>query len=254
MTTNGTTPPIDAWQVESMRVTVFPSNVVPIEQSWWDQIVGVPAETVTSRAKAGQYQAEGDFEARRLTLQIQPGRIDWSVTPIINAGEEFTSVPVLGPFPDVITSLSKVVSPWLPLAPDVKRLAFGATLLQPVENVRSGYGLIQNYLQRFHPDLEGASDFLYQINRPRPSGTHLPGLSINRLMRWSVQVAKRVMLTLGGEGAATRTLGDEAACRLELDINTAPDFPGLLPGYQLALLLQETTDLGREIAEKGDVR
>ncbi len=252
MTTNGSTPPLDAWQVESMRVTVFPSDVVPVEQSWWDDIIGVPAETVTSRSKAGQYQAEGDFEARRLRLQIQPGRIDWSVTPIIKAEDELT--PVLGPLPDVLTSLSKVVSPWLSLASEMKRLAFGATLLQPVENGPAGYALIQKYLHRLHPDLDGASDFFYQINRPRPSGTQVPGLRINRLMRWSVQVAQRMALTLGGGGAVTRNLGEETACRLELDINTAPDFPGLLPAEHLTVILHEMMEFGREIAQKGDVR
>lgn len=256
MTTNGNTPPpIDAWQVESMRVTVFPGDVVPLEQSWWDDAVGVPAETVTSRPKTGQYQAQGDFEARRLTLQIQPGRIEWNVTPIVKVEEELAGLPVLGPFPDVLTSLSKVVSPWLPLAPDLKRLAFGATLLQPVEHVGAGYVLLKKYLQTIRPDFDGASDFYYQINRPRTAETPIPGLRINRLMRWSVQVAQRMTLVLGGgAGTITRALGEEAACRLELDINTTPDFPGVFMREHRGAVVQEMMDLGREIAQKGDVR
>ena len=254
MATNGSTPPLDAWQVESMRVTAFPSDVVPVEQSWWDDIIGVPAEAVTSRPKVGQYQAEGDFEARRLRLQIQPGRVEWSVTPITKAEDELTGLSVIGPLLDVDTSLLKVVNPWLSLAPEMKRLAFGAILLQPVENVPAGYGLIQKYLHRLHPDLDGASDFSYQINRPRRSGTQVVELTINRLMRWSVQVTQRMVITMTGGGAVSRSLGEDAACRLELDINTAPDFPALLPAEHLTAILHEMMEFGREIAQKGDVR
>src|SRR5712691_4605478 len=226
MTTNGNTPPLDAWQVESVRVTAFPRDVLSVEQlSWWDDVVGYAPETVVSRPKTGQYQAHGDFEGRRLTLQVQPGRIEWSVSPITKAEDEESGLPVIGPFPEVITSLSKVVVPWLPQAPALRRLAVGGILLQPVADTRAGYALVQKYLPRARFDLEGASDFFYQINRPRPSTTGIQGLRINRFMRWSVQVARRMTLTLGGGGAVARTLGEEAACRLELDINTAPDFP-----------------------------
>jgi hypothetical protein len=44
------------------------------------------------------------------------------------------------------------------------------------------------------------------------------------------------------------------ACRLELDINTAPDFGGVLPADRLEALLKEMVAFGREIAEKGDLR
>ncbi len=254
MTTNGSTPPIDAWQVESMRVTAFPGDVVAADRlSWWDDVVGFPPEAVVSRPKAAQYQAHGDFEGRRIALQIQPGRIEWSATPVIKAEDELSNVPTLGPFPDVIASLLKVVVPWLPMSPVLKRLAFGAVLLQPVENGLAGYVLIQKYLQTMRPDLDGASEFFYQINRPRPSATQIRGLRINRLMRWSVQVAQRMTLTLGAGGPEARTLGEEAACRLEFDINTTPDF-GVLPADHLGAVLQEMTELGREIAQKGDVR
>lgn len=252
MTTNGSTPPIDAWQVASMRVTAFPSEVLPLERlSWWDDVVGFPPETVVSRPKTGQYQAYGEFEGRRLVLQIQPGRIEWSVNPVVKAPEEDSDL--LGPFPEVLTSLSKVAAPWLPQAPAMTRFAFGVVLVQPVDNARAGYVLIKKYLPGVVIDPEGSSDFFYQINRPRRSTTRIDGLRINRLTKWSVQLAQRVVMTLGADGVATRIMGEEAACRLELDINTAPGFDRVLPAEHLGALFQELIDLGREIAQKGDV-
>jgi hypothetical protein len=256
MTTNGSTPPVDAWQVESVRVTAFPSEVVPVERiSWWDDIVGVPPETVVSRPKTGQYQTQGEFEGRRLVLQIQPGRIDWNVSPTVQVAEEDPKIPLLGPFTDVIASLTKVVASWLPQAPPIKRVAFGAILVQPVENRRAGYVLIKKYLPGVAIDPDGSSDFFYQINRPRPSTTPIgDDLRINRLSKWSVQVAQRVTVTIDSGGIEGRAFAEEVACRLEVDINTAPDFSGVLPSEQLVPLLQEMTELGREIAQKGDVR
>jgi len=253
MTTNGSTPPFDAWQVESMRVTAFPAEVVPLVRlSWWDDVVGSPPEIVISRPKTGQYQAQGDFEGRRLALQIQPGRIEWRTTPVPKAAED--DILLLGPLPEVLISLSKVVAAWLPQAPALVRLTFGVVVVQPVENVRTGYALLQKYLPCVRLDLDAAvSDFLFQINRPRPSTTHV-GFRMNRLTKWSVQIAQRVIVTLETGGIATRTLGEQTACRLELDINTAPDIETPLPAEQLGALLRELSDLGREIAQRGDVQ
>lgn len=253
MTTNGTMPPVAVWQVASMRITVFPREVVPTERlSWWDDVVGFPPETVVTRPKTGQYQALGEFEGRRLTLQIQPGLIDWSVSPLVKAAEEDPDI-LVGPFPDVLASLAKVAAPWLPSAPALTRFAFGAILVQPVENVRGGYVLIQRYLPSVVVDPDGSSDLFYQINRRRTSTSQIEGLRINRLSKWSVQVAQRVTVTLGTDGVAARTLGQEVGCRLELDINTAQDSASALPAERLVALLQELTDLATEIAQKGDI-
>ena len=254
MTINGSTPPIDAWQVEFMRITAFPGEVVPIERlSWWDDVVGFPPEAVVSRPKAGQYQAHGDFEGRRLALQIQPGRIDWNMSPAAKSPED--DFALLGPFPEVLTSLARVATAWLPQAPGLKRIALGTVLVQPVADVKTGHVLIQKYLPNARIDLEGpVLDFLFQINRPRMSTTGILNLRMNRLTKWSVQVAQRVTIMLGQGGVVARTLGEEAVCRLELDINTSQDFGPVLPAEHLGALLREMIDLGREIAQKGDVR
>jgi len=255
MPNNGTMPPIEAWQAESLRFTAFPSEIVSTEQlSWWETSVALPPEAVVSRPKTGQYQAYGDIEGRRLTLQIQPGRIEWSVKPIVKADDEQLDVPMLGPFTEVLGSLSKVVSSWLAQAPALNRLAFGAVLSQSVENPRQGLLLLQKYLPSVTIDPDGSSDLFYQINRPRLS-LRVDGLRMNRLSKWVLQVAQRVTLVLGAPNETVQRASDfEASCKLELDMNTAPDFGRALPAEHLGALLQETIDLGREIAQKGDVR
>jgi hypothetical protein len=253
---NGNLPPLDVWRPESFRFTAFPTDIVPSEQvSWWDALVSVPAETVVSRPKAAQYEAQGEFEGRRLSLQIQPGRIEWNLKPIVKAvtPDEQFNVAMLGTFSEALASLSRIVSSWLPQAPALNRLAFGAIAFQPVDTGSMGNILIQKYLPGLSIDPEGSSDLFYQINRPR-SSTNVSGLRFNRLSKWSVQVAQRINLVLGGPSAVQRTIDFEAACKLEVDINTFPDFGASLPPGLLTTLLQEMSALGCEIAQKGDVR
>ncbi len=217
MTTNGSTPPLDAWRVETGRVTAFSNEVLQVEgNTWWNDVVGAAPEAVVSRPKTGQYQTRGEFEGRRLALQIQPGRIDWAVAPVVKTEEEDPSLPLLGPFTEVLASLTKLVTAWLPQAPPIKRLAFGAVLVQPVENLRAGYVLIRKYVRGLDIDPENSSDFLYQINRPRQATTPIHGLRINRLSKWSVQLAQRVTVTVEQGGISGRAFGDEVACRLAL--------------------------------------
>jgi hypothetical protein len=249
-------PPVDSWHVGSTRVTAFTAEPTRAEGlSWWIDLVGYPPETVASRPRAGLHQEEGEFEGRRLSLQVQPERIDWNLAPVVKITEEEpASLPLAGPFPEVLGSLLKIATRWLPVAPPITRLAFGAVLAQPVEDRRTGYVQIAKYLHSLTLDPDGSSDFLYQINRPRPSKVGVEGLRVNRLSKWSVLLFQRFSVTLGKTAITTVGLASgDSACRLEVDINTAPEFEGVLPVDRLSAILQELVDLGREIAEKGDI-
>ncbi len=43
------------------------------------------------------------------------------------------------------------------------------------------------------------------------------------------------------------------ACRIEIDVSTAADFPDELPREKLATILRELVNLGKEIASRGDI-
>jgi len=251
-----TLPTVDSWQVLSMRLTAFPAEAIKTEgQSWWPDLVGYDPETVVSRPKAGQYRAEGEFEGRQLLLSVRADRIDWNLAAIGKAPEEESAtLPLSGSFPEVLGSFIKIANPWLAVSTPITRLAFGGVLVQPIENRRSGYVRIGGYLPSVALDPDGSSDFLYQINRPRPSKTGIESLHINRLTKWSVLLFHRFSVALQKTAITTVGLGSgDSACRLEVDINTAPDFEGVLPAEKLPDILQELVDLAREIATKGDI-
>jgi len=251
-----TLPPLDAWQVSGMRVTAFPAEPTKIDApSWWIDLLGHPPETQVIRPKIGQRQEEGEHEGRKLSLQVQPERIDWVLSPVVKLSEEEPeNLPLAGPFPETLNSFLEVVMRWLTMCPPLTRLAFGAVLAQPVKDRQTGYLHIAKYLHHIRLDPE-SSDFFYQINRARPSRTGINDLRINRLSKWSVLLFQRLTVTLEKTSAkAVEYTGLQSACRLELDINTAPDFPGgTLPQDRLSEVLDELVGMANEIAALGDV-
>ena len=162
-------------------------------------------------------------------------------------------LPLIGPFPKSLESFVPLMRNWLNSCLPVVRVAFGAILLQPVKTQQEGYQLIAEYLPSVKLSPGESSDFSYQINRPRDSKTGIPNLRINRLTKWSVAqyFERRVPMAPG----AIRHFDSEVRldCRLELDINTAPDFQEDLPSGELSRIFEELVALGEEIATKGDL-
>lgn len=245
-----------AWQSQSLRVTAFPSPEAQVgEVSWWSELTGGQPDERTSRPKTGSLREQGAFERGRLGLSIEPERVDWVFAAVRPAGAEDEPLPVLGSFNDTLPLLMGVVDRWLDLAdvPPIHRLAFGSVLVQPVENRATGYRLLADYLPSIAIDPDGSSDFLYQINRPRLSASGVPGLRINRLSKWSVSLTLGTKVTMGPPGLTVAISEGVSACRLELDVNTAPDYEGDLPKGRLAGVLHELAGMALEIAQRGDV-
>lgn len=249
-------PPLTAWQAEILRLTAFPGPSARIvEPTWWADLAGEPPEAKSSRPRKGVQQEEGVFEGRKLVLVVEPTRIDWLFTPFDPQEREFDVVPTIGSFPESLDAFSQLMLRWFELGtcPSVQRLAFGAILLQPVEDRQTGYQQISAYLSSVRLDPEGSSDFSYQINRPRDSTSGIPGLRINRLSKWSVAAWKTGQFSVRPT-AVQHFLGQAYfACRLEMDINTVPDFQDELSREQLPQVFQGLVDLGREIVKEGDI-
>jgi hypothetical protein len=165
-----------------------------------------------------------------------------------------SEIPVLGPFIETLEVFLGLTNRWFELetCPPLVRLAFGAVLLQPVENQTQGYEILSTYLP-FQVDLEETSDFLYQINRRRESATGIADVKINRLAKWSVQKTSQGFVPIIPLGQPQQ-LAEFLACRLELDINTIAEFEGEFSREQLPRLFDELVALGKEIAEQGDIR
>jgi len=249
--------PLEAWYVESLRLTAFPVGGTALTDiSWWFELLGEPAETKTIQPRVAGQTEVGGFLGAQLTNIIQPSRIDWQLRPPdqeLPAG----SFPIVGPFLEIVEQFVELMLRWLELktCPMLQRLAFGAILLHPVESRAAGYRELAAFLPFVELDPDGSSDFHYQINRARSSTLEIKGLKINRLSKWSVGAFQMFDLTVGKQPGMNVAKGELLhASRLSSDINTVPEFPGPLPESQRGPLFQELADLAKEIASEGDIR
>ena len=218
-------------------------------------MLGEPPEVRVSQPRMGGQQEEGPFEEGKLVLTIQPTRVDWLFAVAEDKEPNVGEITAIGAFPELLDKFLTQMLHWFELetCPSAQRLAFGAVLLQPVESRQEGYRQLSAYLPCVQLDPAGSSDFFYQINRPKNSSSGMAGLRINRLSKWSVAVTRGSVLSFG-QVSTLHTLGSEHfACRLELDINTAPGFSGELTQEELPVIFQELVDLGKEIAQEGDI-
>jgi len=245
--------PGSEWRVDTLRLTAFPLALTEVEySSWWETVFREPPEIQTTEPRRSRHREESSFENGRLILQVEPRRIDWqwgSAQP----GED--QIPNIERFPGALDRFCEFMARWFEAeqCPILRRIAFGAVLLYPVDNREAGYRQLQPYLHNLTLDPVHSSDLLYQINRPRNSNAGLAGLRINRLSRWSVASFRPFSLEIGPLG--TRSLSGSAsfACRLEVDINTIADSQGELDRRNLQPIFQELVGLGDEILREGDI-
>ncbi len=250
--------PLEAWHAEQLRLTVFTTVDVPERlMEWWQGTVGNPPEETTSNVKKGLSEASGPYAAGKLTLRFEPGRADWLLTPSVEAEEVpiLQSPPKIGELYPALEAFTDLTLRWLARRdelPQVTRMAFGAVLTHQEDDRQSGYQRLPDYVPvEVNP---GASDFLFQINYPAPSSTGIVGLVINRLSKWSVAAFRRVAFrAVAGAGVPQSIVLAEPvyAFRLELDVNTAPDFQGELAADRLGDIYRELVSAGSQIARVG---
>lgn len=242
------------WRAESLRVTLFAQAGLELSASdWWLAVVGEPPESKTERLRESLQTMEGHLGKAKLILNVLANRVDWIVGFDPNLDQELTESPNIGSYPDVLESFRNKIFPWLKSAPAVTRLAWGATLSQPVADRVTGYRKLQEYLPSLKVDPENSSDLLYQINRPRKSKT-MEGLVVNRLQKWSVLTFHTLQFQVGATQAQIEQRMHHAVsgCRVELDINTAEGRAEILPKERVDDLVQELVRIGDEILTKGD--
>jgi len=127
----------------------------------------------------------------------------------------------------------------------------GAVLAQPTDDRTSAYKILAGYLPSLELDAENTSDFLYRINRPRPS-VSLVGANINRLNTWSALRAT-AFAVVRQMPEVQQELDLYITAQLELDINTTPESARVMDQASLSPLFDELLSVGFEIAMNGDV-
>jgi hypothetical protein len=104
------------------------------------------------------------------------------------------------------------------------------------------------------PDTPDATDFQYQVNRPRPSRAGLEGVYVNRLSKWSVGAYQLLTVTVGAHvpNPHSRATPLHFHLRLELDISTSADFQGLIPQERVENAIDDLFDGAIEVCERGN--
>lgn len=237
------------WQTETLRLTAFPSPSATIGQpTWWSDLTGETPENRTTRPREGVFVEQGNWGGRKLSLGMNPTRIDW----VFGGIEDDSPLSV---FSDSLSAFQELMLRWLPQCPPINRLAFGAVVSAPVENREAGYRQIAAYLPHIQLDPVNSSDFLYQINRSRNSTSGVTSLRINRLSKWSVGMFSVIPMNFALQPSRVEVYSarQSFACRAELDINTSQEFSSELPQELLPQILKELMSLGQEIILEGDV-
>ena len=166
---------------------------------------------------------------------------------------DWPSGDFVGKFNVAREQMKGLAARWWPMAPALKRIAFGVILMHPVSSPHEAYQELSRFVQ-YPLDGERMSDFSLQLNRRRDSQLAEIGLQINRLAKWSAVTVRNVQITLmGDELLQQRARPARYAVRCELDINTSPTRQEPLPAEQLPTLFDELVELGSEIAQFGDI-
>jgi len=241
------------WRAASLRLTAFPSLTMDAPaEDWIRELTGQPPEQIT-RKRTGQIEGLGLFGTRKLTLNVEPVKIEWQLRPAVEDFTDDNEIATLGSFSQAFDDFLEMMLKWLDNQPfEFDRIAFGCELMIPVENQPDGYKILAPYLHNVKFISEDFTDFLYQINRPRENGVGIEGLLINRLSKWSVGKYVRMAILANGQ-LMPLSNEDRFFCRLELDINTSQHFKGALPSIKINAVFHELVDLGRGIAIQGDI-
>ena len=234
-----------------MRLSVFPlDEAAALETLHWELGVEAPPEAVNRQPQLPRVVEEGPWENGRLQVDSQRGQIHWrafSTTP--NPDGPLN----IGPLPNVIPPFRALMSRWLEVhCPSANRIAFGVNLTFPASSLQEACTHLDRMLPAVSVAADGARDFMYRINRRRPS-RYSAGLKINRLATWSAAEGMDLEVVIVAGVPSARPANMRNFCRLELDINTVPVTGQKIAREVLSAVFGELVDAATEIAVEGDV-
>jgi hypothetical protein len=245
---------LEKWLCESIRFTgFFVGDVAALPQRGW--IEAATGLQPTTRVEQSEMILE-DLKLEpgvKLSIQLQPFRIDLALTVDIQAPKIIDKIQTIG---DPITCLNlfmqymKGVS-LIPLFPDFNRIALGISNLRAFTDIRAAYGFAKQLLPTVKIDPENASDLMYRINRPREIEIGGSKYRIHRLTTWSVFEVLTFVASLPPVGRAMSS-SKTPAIRVDLDINTFQDSVGLITPQHLLTGLEAMSANAFHILVEGD--
>lgn len=237
------------WLTKSYRISVFLPQGRELQIPNWHELFGTEPDTQVK--KAGTSFEEGPFGKGRLRVgrqEVNDRRIDFfygAFAPVAEPGP-----PSLGAEHEAFEIVRPHVVRALERVPRILRLATAVEHLEPVnESLDRGVELLGMRIDRKRFDLRDVRDFIYQINRRRPSRV-VENLIINRIAHW--ELAGWQVVSVGAPDGQVSSIEEVLAVVLNTDINTDASF-GDFPGERASDLLAELASLDMEIAANGDV-
>ena len=246
----------DKWQVESLRLSVFLVDAInPVETRSWEPLFGNAPDELRIQQQQQLVTEEGPFLNGRLRAETRSNRFDWRFFPDPkNLPHE---LPILGSYADLESRFQDLMLRWLSNCPLIHRVAYGGVLLLPTEGLPDAYRKLDRLLPAVQIDPEKTQDLTYRINRRRDSRCGVEGLKINRLSTWSAVQILDAVIDIPASGhrppKVTQLPNSRSLCRLELDINTIPEFVGEFDKDLVPQIFIELISIGNEIASEGDI-
>ena len=246
-----------AWNVESLRLTVF-HQTTPSPVGLWRTLMDADPINTERRPTEQKVIERGPAFQDTILLETQPQRLDWHQLPgapptTVAEGDDL-AVAVLSNPTQSWALLERALAVTLDEVAIVPRIALGATLMQVFPDLQQAQARLAHYVPHLSLEVQsGASDLVYQVNRARRSAT-MHSVRINRLSTWTLTELVNVPLTFNpATGVRLADQQKRDVLQTVLDINNAP-MQSDISVKRFPALLTEFIDLAKEIANKGDVR
>ncbi|WP_315704999.1 MULTISPECIES: hypothetical protein [unclassified Bradyrhizobium] len=239
------------WLTESVRLSLFSSQVVKLTGENWKQLTGQD-EPEQEQKGSGRHVFASNIIGGQLHLGAIANRCDIILSPVAETDmpEDILSV---GNWPNSLEQFQKLTEPFLERLPfPVVRMALAPALLQRFPDRLSAYKTLVSLVKTINQPPEKLHDLLLRVNWPQSSAV-VDGLRLNRLTSWSVVQIQVQMLVSDGNRPATYMNEPAYALRLELDHNTDPKHIESFDAARLVPIYRELVNLALQNAQEGEV-
>jgi hypothetical protein len=239
------------WKVESLRLSLFSSEVVKLGVDDWKALTGKDTPEIEQKV-IGQHTMAGPLLEGRISLSASGSRLDCILAAPPPTDPAQTYVPVFGHWPDTWKELVGVTEPWVAgTGVPIVRMALGAVLLSPQPTLDEAYKSLLGSLKSLQGDPAKMRDLLFRVNWPVNS-TAVTGLTINRLTTWAVIRLQYKVLVDTGANVLVENAPVSHFVRFEMDHNTDPRTEPF-DKTRLSAIYKELMNLALENAEKGEL-
>jgi hypothetical protein len=246
------------WSAETLRVSLFSSNIVKLTPDDWKQITGKDTPEAEQKV-VGRHVMSGPFLGGHLNLSVMGSRLDCALAaqPPADAIPE-SYIPSVGRWPGVCKEFVAATEGWVGgMSIPIHRMAVGIVLLAPQPGQEDAYKSLLGMVRSLTGDPAKIRDLVFRVNWPVNS-TSVNGLTINRLTTWAVvQIQYQILLQTDANVLSAKVLVDESPVshfvRLEIDHNTDGQRTQPFDQNRLVPIYAELVNLALENAEKGEL-